>query len=219
MNIVLPEKFYFKGASRENFARVEDGNLVIRGTVPFKKMMYDLAYKISGTTKCFYCGKTISKGKLTLDHMYPLDLGGPTIPDNMVPACSKCNSEKSNMTCAQYKEFHLIRDHKERRILKRNVNEYHETMRRKRIYELPKNWVTDIALSTVIVELFFKEKFKGTKYNNIKRFYENYGFLQKPIIVNKNHYLFNGFTEIVFAREIGLQKVPAIVLDNVKVIL
>ena len=123
------------------------------------------------------------------------------------------------MTCAQYKEFHLIRDHKERRILKRNVNEYHETMRRKRIYELPKNWVTDIALSTVIVELFFKEKFKGTKYNNIKRFYENYGFLQKPIIVNKNHYLFNGFTEIVFAREIGLQKVPAIVLDNVKVIL
>ena len=54
MNIVLPEKFYFKGASRENFARVEDGNLVIRGTVPFKKMMYDLAYKISGTTKCFY---------------------------------------------------------------------------------------------------------------------------------------------------------------------
>lgn len=219
MNIVLPEKFYFKGASRENFARVENGNLVIRGTVPFKKMMYDLAYKIGGTRKCFYCGEKIPKEKLTLDHMYPLDLGGPTIPNNMVPACLQCNSEKSNMTCAQYKEYNLLRERKEKHLLKRNVNEYHETMRKRKIYELPKSWVTEIVLSTVIVEVFFKEKFKGAKYENIKKFYDTYGFLQKPIIVNKSHYLFSGFTEIVFAREIGLQKVPAIVMDNVKVIL
>lgn len=219
MNIVLPEQFYYKGASRNNFAKVEGKNLIISGTVPFKDLMYSLTYKINGTDKCFYCGKTIPKGKVTIDHKYPQDVGGPTIPDNMVPACAKCNSEKSNMTCSQYKEYFMLENQKERRSLRKTINEYHESMRKRKMYELPRSWISYIKLSTIVVELFFNEQFKGAKYQNIKRFYEKYGYLQRPIIVNKNHYLFNGFTELIFAREIGLQKIPAIVLENVKVML
>lgn len=219
MNIVLPESFYYKGASQNNFARVEGSDLVIRGTIPFKEMMYALTYAIKGNTKCCYCGNTIPKGSVTIDHMYPLDVGGPTIPNNMVPACSKCNCDKSNMTFAQYQKYLDEEDLREKRKIRKAINEEHELKRKEKIYELPKDWVSEIKLSTVVVELFFDEKFKGNKYQSIKEFYETYGFLKKPVIVNGSHYLFNGFTELIFARDIGLQKIPAIVLDNVKVML
>lgn len=219
MNIVLPNDFYYEGASRENFAKVENGILVIRGTIPFKDMMYDLTYAYRGTTKCYYCGKPLQEGESTLDHMYPLDQGGPTIPNNMVPSCRKCNSEKSNMTCDQYREYTVIEDRRRKRYIKRKICEMHEILRQKQIYQLPPDWVTEIKLYTVIVEMFFDENFKGTKYKAIKEFYEKYGFLKKPIIVNRSHYLFSGFTELMYAREIGLKTIPAIVLENVKVIL
>lgn len=43
--------------------------------------------------KCFYCDST---DNLTMDHVVPLNGGGPHCQDNLVPACSKCNSSKSD---------------------------------------------------------------------------------------------------------------------------
>ena len=40
---------------------------------------------------CAYCG---SDGPLHLDHVEPLALGGLHIPDNLVPACQRCNLSK-----------------------------------------------------------------------------------------------------------------------------
>jgi 5-methylcytosine-specific restriction endonuclease McrA len=42
--------------------------------------------------KCLCCGKT--GGKLTLDHVVPLALGGTHTIDNAQPLCSLCNSKK-----------------------------------------------------------------------------------------------------------------------------
>lgn len=221
MNIVLPEKFYYKGKGtiRNSVAVVKGNELIINGTVPFKDMMYDLTYAIEGKKRCYYCGRTFPRRKLTLDHKFPLDVGGPTIPNNMVPCCSHCNSEKANMNMYQYKEYLALESIKEKRKLRKEVCRKHEEMRHMHCYELPADWVSEISLATIIVEMFFDAKFKGNKYRRIKEFYETYGYLQKPIIVNARHYLFSGFTELMYAREIGLQTVPAIVLDNVKVIL
>lgn len=41
--------------------------------------------------ECVYCGQ---KGKMQLDHFYPLALGGPHVLGNLVPCCQKCNSNK-----------------------------------------------------------------------------------------------------------------------------
>lgn len=45
--------------------------------------------------ECAYCGKTMRKGeRLTRDHLVPVSEGGTTTQDNVVPACSSCNSSK-----------------------------------------------------------------------------------------------------------------------------
>lgn len=40
---------------------------------------------------CFYCGGT---ERITVDHVVPLARGGLHHPDNLVPACLRCNSSK-----------------------------------------------------------------------------------------------------------------------------
>lgn len=45
--------------------------------------------------ECAYCGCTPRKGeRLTRDHLVPVRDGGTTTQDNIVPACSCCNSSK-----------------------------------------------------------------------------------------------------------------------------
>ena len=41
--------------------------------------------------QCFYCGERYQ----TLDHVWPIDLGGPHDPSNLVPSCQSCNNRKS----------------------------------------------------------------------------------------------------------------------------
>jgi len=45
--------------------------------------------------ECAYCGCTPKRNqRLTRDHLQPVSNGGSTTPDNIVPACSSCNSSK-----------------------------------------------------------------------------------------------------------------------------
>jgi 5-methylcytosine-specific restriction endonuclease McrA len=50
---------------------------------------------------CVYCGCDNRK-TLTLDHVIPQSKGGKDAWDNLVTACKKCNSEKSNLTLEEY---------------------------------------------------------------------------------------------------------------------
>lgn len=218
MIIELPEKYEYRGEEQKILAEVLNGELIIRGRIPFRKIMYDLTYALKGRQTCFYCGRNIPENKVTLDHRYPRDIGGPTVPDNMEISCEHCNCQKGNMTYAQFIEYMSI-DNSEQNKLKRFVTNHRHKMRLEHKYELPEEWITNIELSSIIVEWIFKEQYKGEKYNNIKNFYEKYGYFQKPVLVNSNYYLFDGFTQMVYAREIGLEKVPAIILENVKILL
>ena len=47
---------------------------------------------------CQYCGKKHATNDLTFDHVVPKSLGGQTIWDNVVAACSPCNVAKDNKT-------------------------------------------------------------------------------------------------------------------------
>lgn len=44
---------------------------------------------------CRYCGR--DGIPLTVDHIILWEKGGPTIPDNMLTACKKCNKDRGNM--------------------------------------------------------------------------------------------------------------------------
>jgi len=48
--------------------------------------------------RCQYCGKKISFGKFTFDHVIPKSRGGLTSWRNIVCCCLECNSKKDNRT-------------------------------------------------------------------------------------------------------------------------
>jgi len=51
--------------------------------------------------KCQYCNNTFPISKLTVDHVIPRSQGGKTSWENVVAACSACNSKKANRTPLQ----------------------------------------------------------------------------------------------------------------------
>lgn len=46
--------------------------------------------------KCRYCGATAQESELTVDHVYPVALGGEDKPGNLACACIPCNSGKAS---------------------------------------------------------------------------------------------------------------------------
>lgn len=47
---------------------------------------------------CFYCGRKLTDGNRSIDHIHPLSKGGTNSSPNMVTCCKKCNTLKGNMT-------------------------------------------------------------------------------------------------------------------------
>ena len=55
---------------------------------------------------CYYCNKMLTdKDIVTVDHKTPISRGGLTTKENLVLACTDCNSEKDNMTEEEYYEY------------------------------------------------------------------------------------------------------------------
>jgi 5-methylcytosine-specific restriction endonuclease McrA len=50
---------------------------------------------------CQYCGRQMNRTHLTIDHVIPRTLGGPTDWDNVVAACRECNHRKGGRTPEQ----------------------------------------------------------------------------------------------------------------------
>ena len=72
---------------------------VYRTKVPFSKKNV----LIRDGFKCSYCGMT--KGNLTIDHIFPRSKGGKSTFENCTAACKKCNNKKGNLTCLEAKMF------------------------------------------------------------------------------------------------------------------
>lgn len=51
--------------------------------------------------RCQYCGKKSHTSELSLDHIVPRTLGGGSSWENIVCACTKCNTKKGGRTPAQ----------------------------------------------------------------------------------------------------------------------
>lgn len=109
MIIEVPKGYTF--SAKKDIIAFEENSMLKLKKRPFKfeYIMYDLTYKLKGKRKCYYCGRVVEPSQITLDHVYAKGLGGPTIPQNMVPSCKKCNEEKENMTPDQFRVYELKR--------------------------------------------------------------------------------------------------------------
>lgn len=63
--------------------------------------------------RCFYCEREFGQIPInsniplrrTFDHIHPVSKGGRFHPYNIIPACDKCNSFKSNKSLEEFEQF------------------------------------------------------------------------------------------------------------------
>lgn len=222
MIIDLPERFTHTNKNGEKLAYIDEERILeMKNCVSFKGLMKEITYAIKGSKICYYCGKKLKEGEVSPDHAIPQDIGGPTIPNNLYPSCSACNSEKSNLLLQQYLEFRTIDDGRERKEYRKKCLSENELLKHISLSKLlGGDMVTYMQLSDIKL---LKAQRKHTeyhykKYAEIERFYEIYNRLKKPIIVDRNLKLLGGFISLMFAKEHGIKTVPVIILENVEII-
>lgn len=65
----------------------------------FENVFPELIYETENGKQinCHYCDKPFKLTSITKDHKIPVSKGGGNEKENIVPACRKCNGDKSNM--------------------------------------------------------------------------------------------------------------------------
>ncbi len=58
--------------------------------------------------RCFYCGRDLKYGQITLDHYYPKSKGGTKEIFNLVLSCKKCNKLKGNKVPVDYETIIIM---------------------------------------------------------------------------------------------------------------
>lgn len=217
MIIDLPEHSAEETLIINDHMKIEDDILKIKFPYSLRNAMYILTYEIKGKHKCFYCGKEIVNGKVTLDHVFPQDFGGPTITNNLEPACTSCNSQKSNLTKEQYEKF-LSLSYNDRKQYLRDILSVFEFIRKWEEFELPNTWIEEKEIDSIIANISLSEDYKGPKYKKVKDYYKKYKHFQKPLILDRKNFLLDGFTALMYAKNHNIRSVPVIVLENVEVV-
>lgn len=216
MRITLPPAFYYKGKEpKRNFARINNKQLFIFGSVNVEDLMYKLTYCLKGNL-CFYCNTKLTRSNRTLDHIIPRDLGGPTIPDNLVPCCRACNALKSNLTFEDFLIYRKLENSHERHEFYQICMNKQELIRKEKGFCLPTSWFENIALNEIVVTIMLDALPEARKDELIKDYYAKYHSFKRPILVDKNGYLLDGFKTVMFAKNNNITNLPAIILENVK---
>ena len=218
INIQLPKKsFVFN-----NGAAVVKGNILyIYRPVDFNELMYALTYaihteKYGEILRCHYCGAELSISRSTLDHKCPVDLGGPTIPNNLVPTCRNCNSTKGNLTEEQFKIFREFEDKDQAKAYRVSIEREHRNIKKNGTI-IPKEWIRprDYPLNVIKMRMHVDVAL-GHGFDSIKKKYKKYGTILRPVIVSANEELLDGFNVCLFAKTNNCWKIVTVIrLDNV----
>lgn len=216
MNIRLPKKFDKRKEGIE--AYVVKGKLYI-SRYEFERVMYMLTYQLKGETKCYYCGTTLHSGNRTLDHVYPKDYGGISIPNNMVPCCRNCNMKKGNLNEYEYKD--LLKTKQETPELTeaflKNIGTIHYEIRTNKGINLPQKWYHMQKDYDVLAQLSSVDRYKTSKaYLRVLDLYETYGKICKPVVISDNNIVLDGLMALMLAKNLPEKvEVPFIKLENV----
>ena len=209
MIIELPKKIQMP------YVSIVDGYLIIEQLVRYEDLMYELTYALK-KKQCVYCGKRLKKNDRTLDHRYPRDSGGVSITDNLFPCCLDCNIHKGNLTHKEYLQFRHMGPKKQKSFQK-ELKKQKQKIFGKIGYVLPNKWVEFISIENIKFQKA-TYNFHGKKYYRILEFYKLYNKLPRPIIVDMENQLLDGYNILMFAHEFNIQYVPVIKLENVIVI-
>lgn len=150
---------------------------------------------------------------MTLDHIYPQDLGGPTITNNLLPCCKKCNRLKGNLTAKEFRKYSNKRQEEKEKYL-RKVQKHQEKLKKKRKYHIPIDWIEERKVSDLYLIWF--PNYSDTKYKKVRRYYEETGMFKKIVIVDRNNQILSGAVSYIVAKKMKLKMIPVIPLENVE---
>ena len=210
MKISLPKDYSYK-----DIAVVKNNVLYIHKLGCFQDLMYDLTYAIKDYSKCYYCSKPLTRKTSTLDHMYPRDFGGPTLPENLAVSCMHCNSAKSNMSEEEFFYYLNLPNERKKEYL-RDFGVHTHFLKKWYSPVIHKEWISQEPINKIVVYFFLGEGVNGKSYKKVEKAYRKYGRLNRPIIVDRNLKLLDGFNTLLFAKNNSIYVVPTIVLENVE---
>ena len=229
MIIQLPNRFEFcENGSLIAWVEKEGKNKILKilpqydkkgnQYIDFRSIMTELTYVLKGRNICAYCGKEFNESDMSVDHIYPYSLGGPTIPENMVPSCKECNEAKSNLTVEEYFRLKMLSiDQQES--FKKEIQKEHEEKLKKGIQIIPNVFFAEEKIGHIIVPMNMSDTFHSTSLKAITKHYKMYQQYKYPIIVDSKNYLLDGLYTVIYAKKNHDTKVPAVKLENVDVIL
>lgn len=218
MIIELPKEISFEKKYTNQELYIENGILKFTRNISFRKFMKETAIKMKGE-KCYYCKKILSEDEASIDHIFPSDFGGPTITNNLVPACKKCNQEKSNMTYRQYMKYLESKNLGYDDLYLKSLTILQEKIRTQKKYQIPKKWITTVSIKQIEKVNILDFEYEETKAcKKIQKYYTTYGTFKRPIIVDRNLGILDEVIEVLYARDNNIKDIPTIILENVELI-
>ena len=88
--------------SRTARAKRARGSTTYRARLREQKRALKYATMRDCGRRCVYCAMCLATDIATLDHVYPVSLGGTSAPGNLVSACAPCNRLKGDMLPAEF---------------------------------------------------------------------------------------------------------------------
>ncbi|MBR2744866.1 MAG: HNH endonuclease [Clostridia bacterium] len=230
MKILLPKSDMIL---EEGVSEIKDGKLYLYKSGVFKETMYKLSYMIFGDDECYYCHRKLRKepsqterkkffSQISMDHVIPQDFGGPTITDNLRPACTDCNSAKGNMFEDEFREYRKIRQRTaskgkqgraERRLFKEKILLTQELRRYGNIASLPAEWITEEEIKNVYVNFWLTQP-KGSAYQLMFESVKKYNYLMEVATITGNGFLVDGFNAVLISKYYEVP-IRAIISENV----
>jgi hypothetical protein len=99
------------------------------------------------------------------------------------------------------------------------LRKYQKELRNKKEYQIPKEWLTETTISDIVINMNLYENYRQKRYRSYEEYYIKYGYLKKPIVLDKNGFLLDGFLQVMVAKNHDIKSVPVIQLENVEVII
>lgn len=210
MIMELPKKFKYK-----DYVRVKGGILYIDYIKRIEDIMYELTYAVRKPV-CVYCGRKLKRKECTLDHRFPRSTGGVSIVNNLFITCSLCNRQKDKYLHYDFLKLRKLHKKGQKKLI-RNIRKHEIKKFKKTGFILPRKWVKNVDLSEIHCRQTDGNYSRSKRYYRIVKFWETYHKVPRPVILDRNYVLMDGYNIIVFARDFNVETIPAVVLDNVEV--
>lgn len=231
MKVLLPD---YDLVIEEGVAEVKNHTLYLYKQGIARSVMYKLAYILFGECECYYCHRKLRTDplkqrnykkffdKISIDHLIPREFGGPTITNNLRPACTECNNRKGNMFEDEFSEYQRIVAHaadkgkkgkNEKRLFKESLRYKQELRRCGRLQTMPSEWLDNGTVKQVWVRCWIDQR-NGQAYKRMRKQVKQYNFLLDPIVVSANGVVLDGFVSFQIALSFKLK--PLVIrLENV----